>query len=254
MSGGGDSIGVRVTVTETKGSAPRDAGTSMWVTAEGQHGTIGGGKLEFQAAEQARKLLASDTQTSATQTYALGPLLDQCCGGSVVLTLEKMPEATYLAKGEMTKRHPLYMFGAGHVGRAVYRALAPLPFDLHWFDERTDEFPPVECEHVTIHGLPDPMAAVNAAPHGALYLIFTHSHPLDYELVKAVLARGDARYCGLIGSKTKRARFENKLLRERVVSEAGLEALTCPIGVAGIDGKEPEVIAAGVAAQLLQHI
>ncbi|WP_020398384.1 xanthine dehydrogenase accessory protein XdhC [Kordiimonas gwangyangensis] len=254
MTSGDDSIGVRVTVSETKGSAPRDAGTSMWVTAEGQQGTIGGGKLEFQATEQARKLLASDTQTSVTQTYALGPLLDQCCGGTVVLTLEKMPEAAYLAQGEIPNRHALYMFGAGHVGRAVYRAVAPLPFDLHWFDERVDEFPPVECGHVNTHGLQDPVAAVNAAPAGALYLIFTHSHPLDYELVKAVLARGDARYCGLIGSKTKRARFENKLLRERVVTETGLEALTCPIGVTGIDGKEPEVIAAGVAAQLLQHI
>jgi len=255
---GANGDGVLVTVLETVGSAPRDAGTVMWVTLEAVDGTIGGGNLEFQAIEQARKLLATSVQRPLTQKYALGPLLDQCCGGSVTLKLEKMDLATVqevCRKCATEKlRHPVYMFGAGHVGRAVYRALAPLPFSLHWYDERRCEFPDVTESHVATDHHTNPLVAVREAAEGALYLIFTHSHPLDYDIVKAVLARGDARFCGLIGSKTKRARFENRLLRERVVTEDGLAALTCPIGVPGIAGKEPEVIAAGVAAQLLQYI
>jgi xanthine dehydrogenase accessory factor len=255
---GGDADGVLVTIKETKGSAPRNAGTVMWVTADDTEGTIGGGTLEFQVIDQARKLLADDGKTTLTQQYALGPLLEQCCGGSVVILLEKKSAAAShevrRAALEPQVRHPLYMFGAGHVGRAVYRALQPLPFSLHWFDERESEFPETDGPHVRMDSASDPLEVVKQAEAGALYLVFTHSHALDYELVKAVLVRGDARYCGLIGSKTKRARFENRLLRERVVTEAGLVALTCPIGVPGIAGKEPEVIAAGVAAQLLQHI
>lgn len=259
MTGPRDSgEGVRVTIVETKGSAPRDAGTAMWVTMAEVSGTIGGGNLEYQAIEQARKLLADKGQTSLTQTYALGPLLEQCCGGSVVLSLEKMSldaaRAIEREASEVQVRHPLYMFGAGHVGRAVYRALQPLPFSLHWLDERAEEFLNVSAGHAIMDHRSDPLDVVENAAAGGLYLIFTHSHALDYEIVKAVLARGDARYCGLIGSRTKRARFENRLLRERVVDVAGLEALTCPIGVPGITGKEPEVIAAGVVAQLLQHI
>jgi xanthine dehydrogenase accessory factor len=146
------------------------------------------------------------------------------------------------------------MFGAGHVGRAVAAALAPLPFDVTWVDARADEFP----EHVplnhTKHVSEDCSGFVDAAPPGALYLVFTHSHQMDYELTAKILGRGDAVYCGLIGSKTKRARFENRLLKERVVSEEDLPKLTCPIGVPGISGKEPEVIAASVAAQLLMVV
>lgn len=253
---GGDDMVVRVTVRETKGSAPRDAGATMWVTKNSTDGTIGGGNLEFQAIDQARKLLDADGETSRTQTYALGPLLDQCCGGSVVLSLDKMSAVeARSAQGagvEMRARYPLFMFGAGHVGRAVYRAIEPLPFRLHWHDTRASEFPNVSGDHVTVDHEADPLKVVAGAPEGALYLVFTHSHPLDYDIVKAVLVRGDARYCGLIGSKTKRARFENRLLGERVVDEAALKSLTCPIGIKGITGKEPEIIAASVAAQLLQ--
>ena len=251
-------MAVRITVRETKGSAPRDAGTTMWVTRDATEGSIGGGKLEFQALEQARKLLDADGETMLMQTYALGPLLDQCCGGSVVLCLEKMSLAEAKSAQdtgvEKRLRQPLFMFGAGHVGRAVYRALAPLPFRIHWVDARAEEFPDVTGDHVTVDHTADALDVVANAPAGALYLVFTHSHPLDYDIVKAVLTRGDARYCGLIGSKTKRARFENRLLRERAVDEKGLKRLTCPIGIKGITGKEPEVIAASVAAQLLQFV
>ena len=294
---------VMVTVVETAGSAPRTAGTKMLVSDTALYGTIGGGKLEHQVSEQARKFLGEEGADYHFQTYALGPLLEQCCGGSVTILLERIqPGAAFLKaprqaflrtrfvdgsaqkdwcehyardpvsfqdgvgdrfEGKATdagimleqvtrQRTTLFMFGAGHVGRAVANALAPLPFDVTWVDSRADEFP----EHIPaghraqVTG--DYVSFVGAAPAGALYLVFTHSHQQDYELVSKILARGDAVYCGMIGSKTKRARFENRMVKEHLIAEEDLPKLICPIGVEGITGKEPQVIAASVAAQLMQ--
>ena len=243
---------VLVTIADTKGSAPRETGTCMVVAVDSQQGTIGGGRLEFEAVEQARKLLCDPMTNTLTQKYALGPLLEQCCGGSVVLELAKMQSDTaYAALKGPKALADLYMFGAGHVGKAVARALAPLPFKIIWTDSREVEFPadiPAGC---TRNVSDDSVVIVKSAKPGSMFLVFTHSHQLDYEITSAVLARGDAVYCGLIGSATKRARFEKRMLDEAGIGENRLALLTCPIGMPGIDGKEPEVIAASVAAQLL---
>ncbi|MCJ9430586.1 xanthine dehydrogenase accessory protein XdhC [Kordiimonas marina] len=243
--------GVWVTVAETKGSAPREAGAAMWVGADHILGTIGGGALEYQAILEARTLLADGAQEGFSESYALGPALDQCCGGRVELNFEKLDEAAAEARLASRGRHRLYMFGAGHVGRAVARALAPLDYNVVWVDARADEFPAETAPHIRAEVTDDPVAIVQGAEPGSHFLIFTHSHPLDYDLTAAVLARGDAAYCGLIGSRTKRARFENRMLRERVITEDDLPNLTCPIGLPDIKGKEPSVIAASVVAQLL---
>ncbi len=252
-----DTQGVLVTIVETKGSVPREAGTTMWVETGRTIGTIGGGNLEFQAIEQARKLLAKDDQKATTQKYALGPLLEQCCGGSVVLSLEKISrtegEARRARATDAEPRHPLYVFGAGHVGKAVMAAIQPLPFRVVWVDARRHEFPEdVDATVVQDHNS-NPVDVIKTAESGALFLIFTHSHQLDFEITAAALRRGDARYIGLIGSDTKRARFESRMKKDGVLDDDQLKGLTCPIGVAGIKGKEPEVIAAAVAAQLLQQ-
>lgn len=247
--------GVLVRVEEAAGSAPREAGTAMWVDARGIQGTIGGGNLEFQAIEQARKLLDDPTQDAATQRYALGPLLEQCCGGSVVLKLEKHPMADRQSlMADDREFASLTMFGAGHVGKAVMAALQKLPFKVTWVDSRAHEFPSLISRHTRRLVDENPVHVVEQAASGGLYLVFTHSHQLDYEITAAILKRGDARFCGLIGSKTKRARFVSRLEKEEGLSADQIDGLTCPIGVAGVRGKEPEVIAAAVAAQLLQVI
>lgn len=251
-------MGILVTIKETKGSVPREAGTTMWIEAARTEGTIGGGNLEFQAIEQARKLLAMPDKSEATQKYALGPLLEQCCGGSVVLSLEKMSRGNGVAARKKAMaaetRYPLYVFGAGHVGKAVVNAVSPLPFKVVWVDQRAHEFPTDVRDIVAQDHTSNPVDVVEAAESGALFLIFTHSHQLDYEIAAAALKRGDARYVGLIGSETKRARFESHVRKDGVLNDEELKGLTCPIGVSGIEGKEPEVIAAAVAAQLLQHL
>lgn len=143
------------------------------------------------------------------------------------------------------------LFGAGHVGRAVATVLARLPMRLTWVDTRDDAFPPQPPPGVELRCTDTPLAEVSAAAPGAIFLVLTHSHALDLELVRAILARDDFRYCGMIGSHAKRASFARRL-HARGHDTAAIARLHCPIGMADVVGKEPEVIAIAVAAELLQ--
>ncbi len=147
-------------------------------------------------------------------------------------------------------RTPLALFGAGHVGRALVLALAPLPFRIRWIDSRPEAFPALVPDNATPVRTPDPAAEIAGLPPGGFVLVMTHSHPLDLAVTAAALARDDLAFVGLIGSATKRARFERRM-RDLGLTPAALRRLVCPIGIAGVTGKEPAVIAAGVAAQLL---
>ena len=147
-------------------------------------------------------------------------------------------------------RQPLWLFGAGHVGRALARALAPLPFAVTWVDSRQSAF--ADCND---HGartliMPVPDLGVGEAPADTVFLVMTHSHDVDEEICAAVLARDDFAYLGLIGSATKKAQFTTRLTRRGVGAEA-LARLHCPIGIDGLAGKAPNVIASSVAADLL---
>lgn len=148
-------------------------------------------------------------------------------------------------------RPHLVLFGAGHVGAAIVRALAPLPCRVTWVDERDDQFPAEVPANVTIEATDTPEAVVAAAPSGASFLVMTHSHALDQRLAECILLRPDIGWFGLIGSRTKRMQFSRRL-HARGISLARLADMVCPIGVPGIAGKQPAVIAASVAAQLLQ--
>lgn len=298
---------VLVTVCTVEGSAPREPGAKMLVWENGQHGTVGGGNLEFTIVDQARKLLTKG-DAWRFQSYPLGPLLGQCCGGRVgilmerladsqwlhdmasaedggkpyaitttldenaitkhVATLEKVatlhdadvaltdatgrpvaPTAKFDARNHMIReridpRPLLMMFGAGHVGQALAPIVATLPLRVRWFDDRAE----YAEQGATIP--PNLVSQATQAPPGALFLIFTQSHTTDYDLTRAVLARGDALYCGLIGSATKRARFEKRLLADGI-PRAALSLLTCPIGAIGLTSKEPAVLAVAIAAELL---
>jgi xanthine dehydrogenase accessory factor len=298
-----------VTVCSVAGSAPREAGTKMLVWAAGQDDTVGGGNLEFTIVDQARKLLTGGG-AYRFQSYPLGPLLGQCCGGRVGILIERIDAGSaswlndvaaaeaaghpYAIRSRLEEggiaRHVddlhgvadlsdeavrlmgrngqavdaasridpkgltivervdprplLMMFGAGHVGQALAPIVTTLPFRLRWFDSRADFAAPgvVVAENL--------VAQAEAAPPGALFLIFTQSHAVDYELTRAVLIRGDFLYCGLIGSATKRARFEKRLLADGI-PRAMLSRLVCPIGSIGLTSKAPEVLAVGIAAELL---
>lgn len=156
----------------------------------------------------------------------------------------------WLADPIRAPRAHLMLFGAGHVGAAIVRALAALPCRVTWVDEREDLFPSTIPSNVTIEATDIPEALAAQAAPGTTFLVMTHSHALDLRLSVAILSRPVADWFGLIGSGTKRRQFEHRL-RERGIDQARIDAMVCPIGLPGITGKEPAVIAASSAAQLL---
>ena len=175
------------------------------------------------------------------------PLFDRSRGTHM---LQEQDGRRWLAARVEAPREHLLLFGAGHVGAALVRALAPLPCTITWVDERADLFPAELPANVSVEATDALEDAVAAAPDGASYLVMTHSHALDQRVTQAILARENVAWFGLIGSHTKRKQFEHRL-RARGVDEARIAAMACPIGLPGITGKEPAVIAASVAAQLL---
>ena len=249
---------VMVTVVRVEGSSPREEGACMIVTPEGFHGTIGGGTLEWKAMAAAQKALGRPAGKSPAQ-YSLGPDLGQCCGGRVTLLTEifdasSLPQLVELAeresKGAFDHRRKLYLFGAGHVGRALVMALAPLPFDVQWIDPRPNAFPRFVPGNVTLLSPEMPESILGDAPDGSLVFAMSHSHALDLVITDAALRNSNIAHVGLIGSATKRARFE-KRLAEAGVDERRIQGLICPIGIGGIASKEPAAIAAATAAQCL---
>lgn len=269
-----------VTILATEGSAPRGPGARMIVTESGLSGTVGGGALEHQALEQARALLAHQPGSWRIQDYPLGPLLGQCCGGRVRLLVERLAEvpegadayevrlgetlrrrvsgarpATLPARGPRPEagasfvepaegdRLPVLMFGAGHVGKAIAARAEGLPLHLAWHDSRPEA---AETPGVALADEEALVACAGSAGADTAVVILTHDHGLDYRLTAAALA-SPARYVGLIGSETKRARFLSRLEKDGI----GHARLTCPIGLPGLKGKEPETIAIATLAQLL---
>jgi xanthine dehydrogenase accessory factor len=230
---------VEILVAETRGSAPREAGTRMWVSAIETRGTIGGGNLEYTALKIAREMLLSG-EPRRERRLALGDSLGQCCGGSVTLQFTMKD----LIDEHSAVNFDVVLFGAGHVGKEVARILERLPCRLTWIDPRPEAFPPEAKARVVIED--EPAWAVDDAPRGAYYLVMTHSHALDLEIVARVLERGDYAFLGLIGSETKAAKFRARL-RRRGIDPADL---VCPIGLFKA-GKHPAEVAVSAVAQLL---
>lgn len=280
----------RVVLTSVRGSTPREVGTAMLVwddlrDAGGQSGTIGGGTLEWEAAAAARDALAGGV--GRVMTKALGPELGQCCGGAVGLAIE-IWDAARLAQAETAGTRftralgptagpcpdgtgradglvlsglwlsealaepglPLWVWGAGHVGRALLPVMAPLPgWQITWADTGATRFPDTVPDLVDTVWAEDLARLMGHAPATACHLILTHSHALDLALCDAALRHGFT-FCGLIGSATKKARFA-KRLGELGHGAAAISRITCPIGTRDL-GKHPAQIALGVALELLQ--
>jgi xanthine dehydrogenase accessory factor len=289
-----------ISVIRVEGSAPREVGARMVVQQDaGFFGTIGGGRLEYEALAVAEAALSAETPAASVRVWPLGPNLGQCCGGSVTTLIETFDAGDidriralavaeeagpFVAISRMTaqgrvardirdggvdaaevgegsvrerfverfgeKRKTVLLFGAGHVGRAVVLALSQLPFSVRWIDTRDGHFPDYVPANVITVRTDAPEREIDAAPQGAFALVMTHSHPLDYSIAAAALRRADLGFVGLIGSATKRARFASQA-QKLGISEQQIARLVCPIGLPDIRDKEPSIIAAGVAAQLL---
>lgn len=244
---------VLVDLVDVKGSCPREAGAFMLVSAGAIFGTIGGGQLEYLAIDAGRRLLRDESAPQRLDV-PLGPEIGQCCGGRVAIELrivEQVERAAIHQRLDVMEAEmaPVYIMGAGHVGRALAEALAPLPFKTIIVDSRTE----------TLDGLPStvqtrltalPEAEVRAAPSGSAFVVLTHEHSLDFLIAREALSRNDAAYVGMIGSKTKLASFTSWLRAEGVDASLA-DGLTCPIGEKTIADKRPEVIAALAVAEIL---
>jgi xanthine dehydrogenase accessory factor len=247
-------------LTAVRGSSPREAGAFMLISDAGQTGTIGGGALEYMVIDRARQVLREGGHEDDLD-IPLGPEIGQCCGGRVDVALRRLSTAALerlkaRIAAELEARPHVFLFGSGHVGRALAQALSVLPLQVHVVDTRPDELhdlPP----NVTTHAVPMPEAIVRSAPQNASYVILTHDHALDFLIGAEALQRADAPYVGMVGSKTKRARFRSWYLGEGYPAEA-LDRLVLPIGGKafphGLGDKRPEVIAALAAAEILIHV
>lgn len=243
-------------LTSVRGSSPREQGTFMLVGKTSIFGTIGGGALEYMVIDHARRLIANG-QATAAMDVPLGPEIGQCCGGRVGVSLRYAdPElrdelAERIAAEDAAQTH-VYIFGAGNVGGALARMLALLPVHAHVIDTRTDELIGLPA-NVDARAVPMPEAVVRNAPQGSAYVILTHDHALDFMIAFEALKRLDSPYVGMVGSRTKRARFAS-WYRAEGGDEAALERLVLPIGNHGLGDKRPEVIAALAAAEIMVHI
>lgn len=247
-----------IEVLRHRGSVPRHAGARMLLAADGASlGTIGGGQLEWQALERARRRLAAGDRGTHEVDVALGPSLGQCCGGALALRDAPLDAAALERWPVPAPLFSLQLYGAGHVGQAVVRLLADIDCRVQWIDQRDGAFAgtaglPPHIERIDAEPVE---AEVATAPPGAWLLVMTHRHDLDLAICAAALKRPGVDWIGLIGSATKRARFEHRLA-ERGIAPGRLAALECPVGIAGIggnSGKQPAVIAVSIVARLLQR-
>ncbi|MGX5358889.1 xanthine dehydrogenase accessory protein XdhC [Kocuria sp. KH4] len=246
--------GVLATVTEVRGHAPREAGAKMVVAGTATWDTVGGGNLEATVVDRARALLASGSTVPETLTFSLNEHAAvehgrQCCGGVVSVLLE--PQGA---------RPAVAVFGMGHVGHELARVLSRLPLHLHLVDSRDGQLDAARLAdvtdgtaHVHLHHSPAPENVLAGLPAGAHVLIMSHDHAEDLVLCDAALRRGDLGTVGLIGSRAKWARFRQRLCAEGH-PEGAVDRITCPIGLPGIPGKAPAVIAISVAAALLRDL
>ncbi len=243
-------------LTSVRGSSPREQGAFMVVAADAMVGTIGGGALEYMVITRARQALR-DGLPPDVMDVPLGPEIGQCCGGHVVVSLRVMGPvdaerlAARLQTSEAQVPH-VFMFGSGHVGKALARALAALPLQVHVIDTRPDELHDLPAG-IEARAVPMPEAVVRSAPVGSAFVILTHDHALDFMIAAEALKRADSPYIGMVGSKTKRAKFAS-WYRGEGGRDDDLLRLVLPIGDFGLVDKRPEVIAALAAAEIMVHI
>lgn len=234
---------VLATQVTSAGSTPREPGARMVITDDDIFDTLGGGTFEWQTIAAARVCLAEQRYGLSLEAFSLGGRSGQCCGGFVNILLEAFPgTTTHVA-----------IFGAGHVGQQLVKLSAPLPWQLHWYDSRTDAFPEQQQPRLSCYALQNAQQSVAALPAGTHALVLTHNHDEDYALIKALIARDDIASIGLIGSDSKWASFEGRLKRNGYSADQ-IARVRCPIGrihATKLNNKTPYAIALTVVAELL---
>lgn len=229
---------VMVTQISERGSSPRSSGAKMLVTLDQTIESLGGGHLEFQSIDYARQLINAGEDGVFERSYTLGSELGQCCGGEVRVLFEVFNAQAI----------QLYLFGAGHIAKALVPLLANLGLNVHWIDDRDELFTAELPEGVTRMER-DALDCAATLPPNAWVLIMTHDHQLDFDLVLAALDC-DFSYMGMIGSSTKAKRFMQRL-EQRGIPQEQRERLTTPIGLSKLKTKTPTEIALSIAVDFM---
>jgi xanthine dehydrogenase accessory factor len=229
-----------VTIVGTTGSTPREGGSKMVVTEADTFDSIGGGKLELLATEEARMLLLKGKVIQQIHHFPLAAQANQCCGGSVTVLIEVFPRTAI----------ELVLFGAGHVAKSLVAIVSELDIHLTWVDNRQDLFPEVLSPGVEKVLIENPEEYVKEIAGGAYIVVLTHDHALDYRLVKEILHDDTFAYLGLIGSDTKAKRFRKRLQHDGF-DQRTIGKVNCPVGLLALQGKLPMEVAVSIAAQVL---
>jgi len=249
---------ILATIIETKGSVPRNENVSMVVSSSEQYGTIGGGELEYQVIKESNDLLNNLNCNQKIIELPLGPALGQCCGGFVKIQLSKFNNGIkLLLKHDLKEQiinqnQNLYIFGAGHVANALLSKLDGVGFNIFIIDSRENFISKINADFVFPILAKDHTIIIKNSPSKSFYLVLTHSHQLDLSICDSILKKNDFTFIGLIGSKTKKIRFKKRLI-EIGHNENSIDKIECPIGIQGIEGKEPDVIAISIIARLLEY-
>ena len=249
---------ILATIIKTKGSVPRNENVSMAVSSSKQYGTIGGGELEYQVIKESNDLLNNFDCNEKNIELPLGPNLGQCCGGFVKIQLSKFKNGKNLLLKHNLKEQiinqnqNLYIFGAGHVASALLSKLDGVGFNIFVIDSRENFISNITTDYVFPILAKDHTIIIKNAPSKSYYLVLTHSHQLDLSICDSILKKNDFTFIGLIGSKTKKIRFEKRLI-ETGYDKKLIDKIECPIGINSIQGKEPDVIAISIIARLLEY-
>ena len=249
---------ILATIIKAKGSVPRNENVSMVVSSSKQYGTIGGGELEYQVIKESNDLLNNFDCNQKIIELPLGPTLGQCCGGFVKIQLSKFKNGkNLLLKHDLKEQiinqnQNLYIFGAGHVANALLSKLDGVGFNIFVIDSRENFISKINADFVLPILAKDHTIVIKNSPSKSFYLVLTHSHQLDLSICDSILKKNDFTFIGLIGSKTKKIRFKKRLI-EIGHDETSIDKIECPIGIQGIEGKEPDVIAISIIARLLEY-
>ena len=247
---------IKAKLISTEGSVPRDSGTFMLITSKYLFGSIGGGQLEYSVIQKAIKFLnEKEIKNNEIINIPLGPSIGQCCGGYAQVKITKYDNGLQSLENEKfitNKLDNLYIFGAGHVGQELSSKSVDLDFNVHLIDSRNEYLKTQNEKEIIPIFTTFPWMLVKNLTKKSYYIVLTHSHDYDFKIINEILNLSTFQFVGLIGSKTKRKRFSNRLVKLGY-NQHLINKIECPIGLKNITSKKPGEIAISIIARLLEY-
>ena len=242
---------IKAKIINTEGSVPSEKGNYMLISKEDIFGTIGGGHLEYLVINKSKELLKNKIIKSEILSIPLGPGIGQCCGGyvQIKLTHHKNGEESF---ENLSKNNNLFIFGAGHIGQALSLKSLDLNFNVHLIDSRKNFLLMNEHKDIDYIFAKEPWKLIKNLSTDAYYVVLTHSHDYDFKIINEIFKYNKFKFIGLIGSKTKKNRFSNRL-KNNGHNQKIIDTIECPVGIKIKQNKEPNEIAISIIARLIDY-